>query len=100
MLVQLLAEAAHAGIEVAAQQEALHLSADRLHPLPEFVPWHRAVADLLPQREELLGRPHQVVAEAAARGAGAIDQGLEVALQVGPAPLEAAEGPVHPRPVA
>src|SRR6185369_3833899 len=65
MLGQFFAEAADARVEVATQQEALHPRADRLHASTEGAARDRAVADLLPEGKEFLGRPHQVMAEAA-----------------------------------
>lgn len=100
MFPQFLAEAVDALVVVAAQQVLFHLPADRFHPLAKGAAGDRPIAHFLPEGEHFLGRPHQVVAEAFADGTGAIDQSLEVAFQMSPAPLQAAEGPVHPRPVA
>ena len=100
MFPQFLAEAVDALVVVAAQQVLFHLPADRFHPLTKGAAGDRPIAHFLPEGEHFPGRPHQVVAEAFADGTGAIDQSLEVAFQMSPAPLQAAEGPVHPRPVA
>src|SRR6516162_3697290 len=46
----------HARVEVATQQQALYLGADRLHLLDKSCPTQRAIPNFLPQHEQLLGR--------------------------------------------
>ena len=99
-LPQLRAEAGRERVEVAAQQQRVDLPADRLHAACEGGPGECPVADPLPQREQFERRPHQVAAEPLLRGARAVDPGLEIPFEMGPAPLQSAEPPVHPGAVA
>src|SRR6516162_8453262 len=90
----------HARVEVATQQLAFYLGADRLHLLDTFRPTQRAIPNFLPQGEQLLGRTHQVTAQATSRVAATVDQPLKISFQMRPAPLQPSERPIHPRTVA
>src|SRR6188768_2191998 len=89
-----------ARIEIATQQVVFHPRTDRLHVATKRATGERTIAYFLPEGKQFLGLPQQIMAEALAYRAGAVDQGLKVAFEVSPAPLQATEGPVHPRPVA
>jgi hypothetical protein len=59
-----------------------------LHALAERAMRDRPVADPLPKIEEFLRSSHQAVPEPLACVARGIDEGLDVALQMRPAPLQ------------
>src|SRR4051812_45220456 len=89
-----LAKPVRARVEVAAQKQRVDLPADRLHPASEGAMRESAVADLLPEREHFLGRPHEVMSETFLGWARTVDEGLEIAFEMRPAPLEPADAPV------
>ncbi len=61
---QLLAEAGDARVEVAARNRvSFYLRAERSHLFLKGATGQRAVADFLPQGEQLVSRPQEVVAE-------------------------------------
>ena len=96
VLNEFLAETAGERIEVSAQQERVDLAADRLHASAKCRDGERAVADTLPHGEPFLGGSHEVAAKPLVGVARAVDQGLEVAFEVSPAPLQAlAARPIH-----
>src|SRR5262249_2706193 len=95
MVPQFLRETMRACVEVAAQQQRFHALADWLHPVAKGATRHRAIANLLPEGKQFFGRSHQIVAETFARRTGAVDQSLEIAFQVSPAPLQTAKAPIH-----
>ena len=100
VLHQLLAEIVRVRVIVTAQQERAHALADWLHAAAKPAAQNRPVAHFLPKGEQFLGRLQQIAAKAFLGGATVVEECLEIAFQVCPAPLQSAKTPVHPGPVA
>ena len=99
------AEATRARVEVTAQQQRVDRFADRFDAATEGAMREGAVADVLPEGEHFFGGSPEVVSEAFAGVARAVDEGLEVAEEMSPAPLQStfaarSEAPIHAGAVA
>ena len=102
MVMQLPAHAGQSRVtaEVAAQQQAVDLAADRLHQTLESAAGDRPVPATRPVMKQGLCRSHQVVPQAFHLVILVVDQGLKIAFEMRPAPLQAAAPPIHLGPVA
>ena len=105
VLDEFFAEAVRLRVEVTAQQQRVDLGADRFHAASEGAMRESAVTDVLPEVKHLFCGPHEVVAEPFADGARAVAESLEVAFEMGPAPLQAthaawSQAPIHAGAVA
>ena len=102
MIVQLLAHADQPRVATkhAAQQQGVDLGPDRYHQALESHAGDSPVAITSPERKHLPRRPHQIVAQTLHLLVLVVDQGLKVAFQMSPAPLQSAALPVHFRPIA
>src|SRR5471032_1555551 len=100
MLHQLLAEVVRERVVVTAQQKGVHALADWLHLAAKRLPRNRAVANFFPKGKQFLGWFHQVMAKTFFGWTRVVDQRLEVAFQVCPAPLQPSEAPIHTGAVA
>ena len=92
---EFFAKAIRQRVAVTAQQKRVDRLTDRLHAAVEGGARHRPVAHFFPEREHFERGFHQVAAEAFAGLAGAVDQPLEIAFKMSPAPLQPAEAPIH-----
>ena len=95
MVVQLLAHADQSWVaaEDSAQQERVHLIANWCEQLLQFAKRDRSIATARPVTEQDLRLSQQVASQALHLGIRMIDERLEVAFQMCPAPLQAAELP-------
>ena len=102
MLVQFPACAARIGVTAlgAAQQQTLHVAADRSHPTQQCRPRNSTLPIVGPVLEQLARRMPQTTAEMLCTRVTAVDHRLEIAFQMGPAPLQVAQMPVHFGPIA
>src|SRR3990172_1843925 len=100
--VQLPARAAHVWIAAfgAAQQQALHLATDGSHPTHKRRARNLAGAIVGPVLEQLAGQTPQPETQPLALDRAAVDHRLKIAFQMGPAPLQAPQVPVHFGPIA
>lgn len=101
MLVQLLAhthERRVASLDT-AQQQTLHLAADRGHATDKSSTTDRAMATVAPVLEQFVGHPAEVISEAFGLIVSAVNQSLKITLQMNPAPLDASCSPMHRGPV-
>ena len=78
-----------------AQQQGFDLRADRCHQAFHSRTGERPVAVARPCREEFSRGPHQIVSQPLHLRVVAVDQGLKVAFQMRPAPLQMSQIPVH-----
>src|SRR3990170_3372828 len=76
------------------------LAAERRHATDKRRATDRAVAIVGPVLEQLARHATQIVAESFGLIVAAVDQRLKIPFQMGPAPLQAADPPVHLRPIA
>ena len=102
MIVQRAAHApqSRAFAERSAQQQGVHLAADRPHRAKPAATRERPIAIAGPQAKQLACFAHQIVPQAFGLSIARVDQGLEIAFQVGPTPLQAAVRPIHLGPIA
>ncbi len=102
VFVQLSARAAHVWIAALApaQQQALHLAADRAHPTPQGRPRNLSHAIVGPVLEQRARQAPQPGTQPLALDRAAVDHRLKIALQMGLAPLQAAQLSIHLGPMA
>lgn len=74
--------------EHTAQQERFHFWADRFHQTFQSPASKRPIATSCPVTKQGLGGAHQVMAQPFDLRVFVIDEGLKVAFQMGPAPLQ------------
>ena len=102
MCVQFPARAARIDVTAfgAAQQQTLHVATDRSHPTQQCRPRNLSGTKVGPMLEQLACRMPQTIAEVLCARVAAVDHRLEIAFQMGPAPLQTAQMPVHFCPIA
>ena len=95
--VQLVAHADQPGIAGArsAQQQAVDGVSHRGHPLAKGLSRDRAGMEVVPMLEHRSDMPHQIMPKALHLPVWMVDQRLDIAFQVSPAPLEPTGLPVH-----
>ena len=93
VFVQFPTRAACIGVTAlgAAQQQTLHIAADRSHPTQQCRPRDSALPRVGPVLEQLARRMPQTTAEVLRARVAAVDHRLEIAFQMSPAPLQTAQ---------
>ena len=102
MTIQRVAHASQsrAFAERSAQQQGVHLTADRPHRAKPPATGECPIAIARPEAKQLACFAHQIVPQSFGLSIARVDQGLEVAFQVSPAPLQATVRPIHLGPIA